>query len=90
MANAPCGSAHAMASRKLLSYTIATKLQAVELSKRPSKEAAARQFKVDPKRNCEWCYLKDYLVEMNKRLNERVGVRVEDSTEVDEKSRASR
>ena len=67
MANAPCGHTHAMASRKHLSYTIATKLQAVELAKRLSKEAAARQFKVDLKKTREWCQHKDSLAEMNKR-----------------------
>ena len=56
-----------MASHKCLSYTIATKLQVVQLAGRPSKEAAARQFKVDPKRTHEWCQQEDSLVEMNKR-----------------------
>ena len=65
MANVPSGHACAMVSRKRLSYTIATKLQAVELAKRSSKEEAARQFKMDPKRTPEWCQQKDSLVGMN-------------------------
>ena len=40
-------------SRKRLSYTVATKLQAVEAAKKSLKEAAVREFKVDPKRICE-------------------------------------
>ena len=67
MANAPIGRARAMASRKRLSFTIATNLQAVELSERPFKEQAERQFKMDPKRTPEWCQQKVSLLEMNKR-----------------------
>ena len=68
MGNTPRGRARAMASRKRLFYTIVTNFQAVELTERPSKEAAARQFKVDPKRTREWCQQKiDSLVEINKR-----------------------
>ena len=55
MAKAPRGHACAIASHKCLPYAIATKLQAVELAEILSKEAAARQFKVDPKRICERC-----------------------------------
>ena len=50
MINAPHGCAHAIASHKRLSYTITTKLQLVELAEIFSKEAAARQFKMDLKR----------------------------------------
>ena len=67
MANAPLGRARAMASRTRLSYTIATKLQAVGLAERPSKESAARQFKVDPKRTREWYQHEDSFAEMKKR-----------------------
>ena len=55
-----------MASHKHLSCTIATKIQAVELEERLFKEAAARHFKVDLKRICEWCQQEHSLVEMNK------------------------
>ena len=44
-----------------------TKLQAMDLAETPSKEVAARQFKVDPKRTREWCQQKHSLVDMNKR-----------------------
>ena len=67
MVNAPRGHVRAMVSCKHLSYTIAKNLQAVELADRPSKEAAARQFKMDLKRTHKWCQQKDSLVEMNKR-----------------------
>ena len=66
MANAPLGHVRAMASRKRLSYTITTKLQAMALAETLSKEAAARKFQVDLKRIHEWCQQKDSFMEMNK------------------------
>lgn len=49
---------------KRVSYTVETKLQAVEAAEKSSKEAAAREFKVHPKRIREWCAQKEALKEM--------------------------
>ena len=48
----------AMATKRK-AYTVTTKLQAVEVAEKTSKEAAARQFGVDPRRIREWCAQKD-------------------------------
>ena len=45
---------------------MATKLQAVEVAEKTSKEAAARQFGVDPRRIREWCSQK-YVLEKAKK-----------------------
>ena len=39
---------------KWKAYTVSTKLQAVAVAERSSKEAAARHFSVDPHRIREW------------------------------------
>ena len=44
-------------------YDMSFKLKAVEVAETQSKEAAARQFKVDPKRIREWCAQKDKLID---------------------------
>lgn len=54
-------------SQKKHSYTIATKLAAVEVAENRSKESAARQFKVDPRRIREWCKQKETLIELKKK-----------------------
>ena len=36
-------------------YDAMIKLQAVEVDEKSSKEAAARQLRVDSRRICEWC-----------------------------------
>ena len=46
---------------KRKAYTVTTKLQAVEVAEKTSKETAARQFSVDPRRIREWCAQKDAL-----------------------------
>ena len=51
---------------KRKAYTVSTKLQAVAVAERSSKEAAARHFSVDPRRIREWCAQKDALEKMNK------------------------
>ena len=48
------------------SYEVAFKLRAVAVAESKSKEAAAREFKVDAKRICEWCSQKDQLTERKK------------------------
>ena len=44
------------------------KLQAMKVAEKSSKETAARQFKVDPGRTCEWCAQKEKLVELKKHV----------------------
>lgn len=51
---------------KHCSYSVTTKLKAVEIAEKVSKESAARQFKVDPKRIREWCKQKEALVQLTK------------------------
>ena len=41
-------------SDKEKAYVVTTKLQVVEVTEKVSKEAAARQFGVDPQRSHEW------------------------------------
>ena len=53
-------------SKRKRSYDTATKLQAVEVAEKKSKEAAARQFSVDPRRIREWCAQKEKLLELKK------------------------
>ena len=48
----------AMATKRK-AYTVTIKLQAMEVAEKMSKEAAARQFGVDPRRIREWCAQKD-------------------------------
>ena len=48
------------------SYSISFKLKAIETAEKKSKEAAAREFAVNPKRIREWCSQKDKLVAMRK------------------------
>ena len=43
-------------------YDITLKLKAVDFAEKESKEAAARQFGVDPKTIREWCQKKEQLV----------------------------
>ena len=50
MANTLHGRMRVMVSRKHLSYTTVTKLQAVEVEERLFKEAVARQFQLDQKK----------------------------------------
>lgn len=45
-------------------FDVSLKLKAVEAAEKTSKAAAARQFKVDPKRIREWCVQKDKLILM--------------------------
>ena len=53
-------------SKRKGSYDTATKLQAVEVAEKKSKEAAAREFSVDPRRIREWCAQKEKLLELKK------------------------
>jgi len=53
-----------MSKRK--SYDAVFKLKAVEVAEKKCKEAAAREFKVDPKRIREWCKQKKELTEFTK------------------------
>jgi len=46
---------------KQRSYTTTFKLKAIEVAEKKSKEAAARELKVDPKRIREWCMKKEEL-----------------------------
>ena len=39
---------------------------AVACAESKSKEAVAREFKVDPKRICKWCSMKEKLTELKK------------------------
>ena len=48
------------------SYDISFKLKAVETAEKKSKEAAALEFGVDPRRLREWCSQKDQIVAMKK------------------------
>ena len=50
--------------QKIKSYDIAFKLKAIDSAEKTSKEAAAREYNVDPKRVPEWCCKKDELVAM--------------------------
>ena len=50
-----------MSGKKRKSYDASYKLKAVERAETPSKEAAARQFRVDSKRIRVWCSQKDQL-----------------------------
>ena len=43
-------------------YDVTFKLKAVDFAEKESKEAAARQFGVDPKTIREWCQKKEQLV----------------------------
>ena len=49
------------------SYDVAFKLKAIAAAEGGSKQAAARQFKVDAKRVREWCSQKEKLTAMKKR-----------------------
>ena len=51
---------------KRKAYTVGMKLQAVMVAERSWKEAAARQFSVDPRRIREWCAQKDCLEKVKK------------------------
>ena len=50
---------------KRKSYTAAFKLEAVDYSKKTSKEQAARHFGVNPKQIREWCKVEDQLRKLN-------------------------
>ena len=54
MAIVPSGCVCAMTSHKYLSYTNATKVEALKVAERLSKEDAARQFKADMNRIHKW------------------------------------
>ena len=54
-----------MEHRKRKSYDLSFKLKAIESAEKISKESAAREFKVDPRRIREWCY-QDKIVAMKK------------------------
>ena len=61
-----------MSSRKRQSYDTSFKLKAVERAEKSSKEAAAREFKVDAKRIHVWCTQKEQLLKMkNERKSKR-------------------
>ena len=51
-------------AQKTKSYDFTFKLKAIETAEKSSKEAAPREYNVDPKRFCEWCSKKDELVAM--------------------------
>ena len=53
-----------MATRKC--YDLSFKLKAVALAEKKSKEASAREFKVDSRRIREWCSQKEQLMELKK------------------------
>uniref|UniRef100_A0A1X7TK06 Brinker DNA-binding domain-containing protein n=1 Tax=Amphimedon queenslandica TaxID=400682 RepID=A0A1X7TK06_AMPQE len=48
-------------------YSLSFKLKAVEIAQRHSKESAARQCNVNPRRIREWCSQKDKLTEMKEK-----------------------
>ena len=54
-----------MSSRK--SYDILFKLKAVETAEKKSKEAAAREFRVDPRRIREWVHQKEKMLALKKK-----------------------
>ena len=54
-----------MSHRK--SYDVLFKLKAIETAEKKSKEAAAREFRVDAKRVREWCQQKDQLLALKKK-----------------------
>ena len=56
-----------MSGRKRQSYETTFKLKSVEAAEKSSKEAAAREFKVDSKRIREWCRQKEQLLALKKR-----------------------
>ena len=51
-------------AQKRKSYNIAFKLKDINSAEKTSKEVAACEYNVDPKRVCEWCSKKDELVTM--------------------------
>ena len=51
-------------SKRKQSYELSFKLKAIAVAEKKSKEAAAREFRVDPKRIREWCHQKDQLAEL--------------------------
>ena len=48
------------------SYDVLFKLKAIETAEKKSKEAAAREFRVDAKRVREWCQQKEQLLALRK------------------------
>ena len=54
--------ATACVKRARKAYDVTFKLKAVDFAEKESKEAAARQFGVDPNTNREWCQKKEQLV----------------------------
>ena len=59
------GSYFKMSKRKH-SYDVSLKLKAVAVAEKKSKEAAAREFSVDPRRIQEWCSQKEKLAALQK------------------------
>ena len=59
------GSYFKMSKRKH-SYDVSLKLKAVAVAEKKSKEAAAREFSVDPQRIREWCSQKEKLAALQK------------------------
>ena len=68
-------------AQKRNSYDIFFKLKAIETAEKTSKEAAAHDFGIDPRRVCEWCSQKDQIVAMKKKRKSNAG----DLMEVEEK-----
>ena len=58
--------ATAVVKRAHKAYDVTFKLKAVDFAEKESKEAAARQFGVDPKTIREWCQKKEQLVALKK------------------------
>ena len=54
---------------KRKNYSLSFKLKAVEIAEKHSKESAAKQCNMDPRRIREWCTQKDRLIEMKKKEN---------------------
>ena len=53
-------------SKRKHSYDVSLKLKAVAVAEKKSKEAAAREFSVDPRRIREWCSQKEKLAALQK------------------------
>ena len=56
-----------MTAQKRKSYDIDYKVKAVAFARSNSKEAAGRQFQVDPRRIREWCQQEEKLTELKRK-----------------------
>ena len=58
-----------MLKRKALWYNLIFTLKAVKCAKESTKEAAAHEFKVNPRRIRAWCLQKEKLVDLKSKEN---------------------